>query len=182
MPRCWKLPHVPPCRKAATLSWLEANVTESDRTDAGAREQARRQLNAEHTRLQTRIETMYLDRLDGWITAAFFDEKSKEWRHRRKEIEARVLQLAATGLRSATDAAQIMKSVSEACTGFGDAKPRQQRALATALLADATWTAGKSESGWKAPFDVLALSNAASRSQESEKSGSERDIQICLPT
>jgi hypothetical protein len=72
-----------------TLSWLECAVAESDKTEAGAREQALKHLKAERDRPQGRIETMYLDRLDGRITAAFFDEKSTEWRDEQKQIEVR---------------------------------------------------------------------------------------------
>jgi hypothetical protein len=82
-----------------TLSWLEATVMESDKNEAGARESALRELKAEHARLQARIETIYLDRLDGRITPAFFDEKSKAWRDRQKEVEVRMAQLATAGLR-----------------------------------------------------------------------------------
>jgi hypothetical protein len=59
----------------ATLCWLERSVTQSDKTETGAREQALKRLKAEYGRLQARIETMYLDRLDGRITAEFFDAK-----------------------------------------------------------------------------------------------------------
>src|SRR5215472_6229444 len=88
----------------AMLEWLERAVGESDNTEAGAL----KQLKAERDRLQARIETMYLDRLDGRITAAFFDEKSKEWREQQKQVEARMAQLASVGLRSAREAVQIM--------------------------------------------------------------------------
>jgi hypothetical protein len=61
---------------------------------------------------------MYLDRLDGRITAAYYDEKSKEWRDQQKQIEGRMAKLATTGLRSASEALQAMKSGSDACGSF----------------------------------------------------------------
>jgi site-specific DNA recombinase len=164
-----------------TLSWLEATVTESDKTEAGAREQALRQLKADRGRLQGRIETMYLDRLDGRITAEFFDEKSKEWRHQQKQIEARIAELATTGMRSRSAALEQMKSVSALCAGFSDAAPKQQRALAAALMQNATWKAGEFESSWKSPFDKMALSNSVSQTKEREKIGSGRKTEIWLP-
>ena len=163
-----------------TLGWLQRVAVESDKNETGAREQAVRQLKAERDRLQARIETMYLDRLDGRISAEFFDEKSRMWRQEQKQIEARMAQLTTTGLRSATEAVQMMKSVSEICIGFGDAQPQRQRALATALMDKATWKAGKFESAWKSPFDKMALSNSVSRSKEREKPGSGQEIEIWL--
>jgi hypothetical protein len=164
-----------------TLSWLERAVGESDKTEAGAREQALKQLKAERDRLQGRIETMYLDRLDGRISAAFFDEKSKEWREQQKQIEVRMAQLATTELRSATEAVQIIKSVSDACSSFQEHHPQQQRAITTALMEKATWKAGKFEWVLKTPFQILAHSNSASQTKEREKACSGQEIEIWLP-
>ncbi len=158
----------------ATLDWLERAVGESDKTEAGAL----KQLKAERDRLQARIETMYLDRLDGRITATFFDEKSKEWREQQKQIEARI---ATTELRSAAEAVQIIRSVSDACGSFQEQRPQQQRAITTALMEKATWKAGKFEWVPKTPFQILAHSNSVSQSKEREKTGSGQETEIWLP-
>jgi DNA invertase Pin-like site-specific DNA recombinase len=165
----------------ATLSWLRESVVEYDKTEAGARAEALKRLKGEHARLRARIETMYLDRLDGRITAEFFDQKSKEWHDQQKEIEGRMLKLETTVLRSATEAVQIMKSVSDSCARFPEAQPEQQRAIARSLLKNATWKAGKFESALKSPFDVLALSNSVSQRKDREINGSGREIEIWLP-
>ena len=122
----------------ATLSGLATTVGESDQAETGAREQALKQLKSEHDRLQTHIETMYLDRLNGRITPAFFDEESKEWRDQQKQVEARITQLQTGKLRSATEAVQIMQKVSGACATFEDKQPQDQRAIASALMHKAT--------------------------------------------
>ena len=56
-----------------TLELLERTVVDLDRTEQGAREQAGKRLKADYDRLQARIDVMYVDRLDGRITAEFFD-------------------------------------------------------------------------------------------------------------
>jgi DNA invertase Pin-like site-specific DNA recombinase len=164
-----------------TLAWLERAVGESDKTEAGAREQALKQLKAERDRLQQRIETMYLDRLDGRISAAFFDEKSKEWRERQKQIEAQMAHLATTELRSATEAVQIIRSVSDACGSFQEHQQQRKRAIVSALMEKSTWKARKFEWVLKTPFQILAHSNSVSQSKERQKLGSGREIEIWLP-
>jgi site-specific DNA recombinase len=154
-----------------TLSWLERTMAVSDQTEQGAREQAMKQLKAEHDRLQARVDTMYLDRLDGRISAEFFDAKSKQWRDQQKEIDQRMKQLETkqletTTLNSAAEAVQIMKSVSDACGAFGDQTPRQQWALALALVQQATRKAGKFELVLAEPYSILAHSNSVSQSKE----------------
>jgi DNA invertase Pin-like site-specific DNA recombinase len=164
-----------------TLEWLEATATESDKTECGVRDQVLRQLKAERDRLQARVETMYLDRLDGRITAEFFDQKSKEWREHLKQIDGRIEQLVTSDIRSRSEALKTMKAVSAACDAFGGAQPQQQRALATALMQNPTWKAGKFESTWKSPFDKMALSNSVSGTKEREKTGSGQEIENWLP-
>ena len=163
-----------------TLSWLEGTVAESDQTEKGAREQALKRLKAEQVRLQAQIETMYLDRLDGRITAEFFDAKSKQWRERQKEVEMRMRQLETTALRTATEAVEIMRSLSDACSTFADQASQKQRALASALAQRATWKAGKFEMTLKEPYQILAHSNSVSQSREREKPGSGQEIEIWL--
>jgi hypothetical protein len=163
-----------------TLAWLERTVGESDKTEAGAREQALRQLKAERHRMQARVETMYLDRLEGRISAGFYDENSKEWRDQQKQVEARMAQLRTVELRSATEALQIIKSVSDAGGSLPQHQPQQQRAIVTALMEKWTWKAGKFEWVLKTPFQILAHSNSVSQTKEREKQGSAQKLGIWL--
>jgi hypothetical protein len=163
-----------------TMSWLERAVGESDKTEAGACEQSLKQLRTERDRLQGRIETMYLDRLDGRISAPFFDEKSKEWREQQKQIEARMAQLQTTQRRSAMEAVQTIRSVSDACGSFQERQPQKQRALVS-LMEKATWKAEKFEWVLKSPFQFLVHSNSASQRNERGKPGSGQEIEIWLP-
>jgi hypothetical protein len=163
-----------------TLAWLERAVGESDKTEAGAREQALKQLKAERDRLLGRIETMYLDRLDGRITATFFDEKSKEWREQQKQIEARMAQLQTTELRSAMEAVQIMKSVSDACGLFQKHQPQQQRAIVSSLMEKGDLEGRKVQVGSEnalSDFGALELCKPLQRG----KPRSGQEIEIWLP-
>ena len=58
------------------LEWLGDSVLESDRTEQSAREQTIKRLQAQHDQIESRIETMYMDKLDGRITQEFFDRNS----------------------------------------------------------------------------------------------------------
>jgi hypothetical protein len=164
-----------------TLAWIECAVGESDKTEAGAREQALMQLKAVRDRLQQPIEMMYVDRLDGRISVAFFDEKSTEWREQQKQVEARMAQLATTELRSATEAVQIIRSVSDACGSFQERQPQQQRTIATALTEKATWKAGKFEWLPKSPFQMLAHSNSVSQTKEGRNRVQGRKLKFGSP-
>jgi site-specific DNA recombinase len=122
---------------------------DSDKSEAGAREQALKQLKAERDQLQTRIETMYLDRLDGRISASFYDQMSTPRREQQKQIEARIAQLQTMKLRTATEAVQIIRSVSDGCGLFESQQPPQQRAIASALMQKRSGRPGRSSGSSK---------------------------------
>lgn len=66
------------------------------RTLTRAREQALQHAQEAHDRLNTRIEAMYLDKLDGRITAAFYDEKATAWRQEQTVLQRRINELRTT--------------------------------------------------------------------------------------
>jgi len=51
--------------------WLRATLSQSDVAERRAREQSLARVQAEHDRLAARLDAMYLDKLDGRISAAF---------------------------------------------------------------------------------------------------------------
>jgi hypothetical protein len=61
------------------LEWLGNAVLTSDQTEQAARAQAIKKLQARYEQIQARIETMYMDKLDGRITQEFFDKQSAAW-------------------------------------------------------------------------------------------------------
>jgi hypothetical protein len=65
-----------------------------------------------------------------------------------------------------------MRSVSDACGQFQQQAAMEQRALLSALMAQATWKAGEFEWVLKSPYQILAHLNSVSRSKEREKPGS----------
>jgi site-specific DNA recombinase len=57
---------------AAILEWLGDAVLDSDRTEQAARAETIRKLGVRREQIEARIGTMYMDKLDGRITAGFF--------------------------------------------------------------------------------------------------------------
>jgi len=53
------------------LEWLGSAVLNSDQTEQAARAQAIKKLQARYERIEARIETMYMDKLDGRTTQEF---------------------------------------------------------------------------------------------------------------
>jgi site-specific DNA recombinase len=62
------------------LGWVTVALRQSHADEQRFHDEAITRLQAEQTRLQARIDAMYLDKLDGRVDAAFFDRKAAEWR------------------------------------------------------------------------------------------------------
>lgn len=77
---------------------------------------------------------MYLDRLDGRISAALYDSKSQQWLEEQKQIELRMRQLETAPIRTAAEAVQIIRSVSDTCRTFQHQPAEQQRTLAASVM------------------------------------------------
>jgi hypothetical protein len=66
--------------------WITEALRDSHQVEKRARDEAQARLQAEHSRLQQRLDACYEDRLDGRITATMFDEKAAGWRARQDEL------------------------------------------------------------------------------------------------
>jgi hypothetical protein len=61
-------------------------LRESQVDEKRFREESIARLQKEYTKIQKRIDAMYLDKLDGRIDAAFFDAKRSEWREEQDQL------------------------------------------------------------------------------------------------
>src|SRR5262249_40281033 len=64
----------------AILEWLSDGVLESDRTEQAARAESVKKLKARHDQIDARIETMYMDKLDGRINQQLYDKQAAKMR------------------------------------------------------------------------------------------------------
>jgi len=74
--------------ESTVLTWVTKALRESQRDEKRFHEQALARLQAEHDQLDRCLEEMYLDKLDGRISAAFYDRKSAEWRAEQEGLQA----------------------------------------------------------------------------------------------
>ena len=118
-------------------------------------------LQAEYTRLQGRIDAMYVDKLDGRIDAAFFDRKAARVAGRagpgpagHRGTPDREPELHGAGRpapRTRPPGAQL----------FEQQAPREKRRLLNFVLSNCTWKDGALRATFRQPFDLIAASASA---------------------
>ena len=163
------------------LEWLAGAVLSSDRTEQAAREQTIKRLRAEHDRLNTRIETMYMDKLDGRITAEFFDQRSAAWREEQAGLLRKIQDVQKATPAPIDQAIDIMQLTSRACELFTQQPPAEQRRLLQVVVEKAAWQGGRLRTTLFEPFEILRHSNQESYRKEKEIAGSGREMGIWLP-
>jgi len=128
-------------------------------------------LHAEYNRLQSRIDAMYVDKLDGRIDADFFDRKACEWR-KEQDLLLRSIQEHQTANQTyLKEGVRLLELAQRAHTLFQEQEPREKRRLLNFLLSNCSWQGGKLTAVFRQPFDMLVNANSTHRqSQESAAS------------
>jgi site-specific DNA recombinase len=165
----------------AILEWLSDTVLESDRTERAAREQAIKRLRLRYEQIAKRIETMYLDKLDGRITQEFFDRQSAVWRRDQDRILGQIQEIHKSTAAPVEEAIDMLRLTSLASELFLQQPAVEQRRLLQTVVEKAAWKDGKLQMALFEPFEILRHSNQESYRKESADPGSGRELGIWLP-
>jgi hypothetical protein len=109
------------------LEWLGDAVLTSDQTEQAARLQTIRKLQARYEHIQVRMETMYLDKLDGRITQEFFDKQSATWRREQDGLLRKIQDIQKATLAPVDQAIDMLRLTSRASEVFLQQPASEQR-------------------------------------------------------
>jgi site-specific DNA recombinase len=163
------------------LEWLGHAVLESDRTERATLDQAIQRLRAQYDRIEARIETMYMDKLDGRVTQQFFDRNSAMWRDQQDALLRKVRDIQTAAPAPIDQAIDILQLTSRASELFFQQPAAEQRRLLQVVVEKATWQHRTLQTTLFEPFEVLRHSNRESCRKEKENAGSGRDLEVWLP-
>ncbi|MGA7415172.1 MAG: recombinase family protein [Bryobacteraceae bacterium] len=162
------------------LDWIGDAVLASDQTEQAARAQSTRSLQARHDQIKARIETMYLDKLDGRITQEFFDKQSATLRREQDGLQRKVQDIQRATLAPIDYAVDMLRLTSRASELFLQQPAAEQRRLLQVVVEKAAWQEGALRTTLFEPFEILRHSNQESYRKEKENGGSGRDLGIWL--
>jgi DNA invertase Pin-like site-specific DNA recombinase len=163
------------------LEWLGDAVLASDRTEQAVRAQTIKKLQIRYDQIQTRLETMYLDKLDGRITQEFFDKQSSTWRGEQDGLLRKIQDIQKATPAPIDQAVDMLRLTSRASELFLQQPAAEQRRLLQVVVEKAAWRSGALRTTLFEPFEILRHSNRESYRKEKERGGSGRDLGIWLP-
>ena len=148
------------------LDWLSSDILAADQTQQAVRESATKKLLARGEQLERRIETMYLDKLDGRITQDFYDTQSSGCRSEQDGIRSKIQALQQNTPAPVEQAIDILRLTSRASELFLQQSATEQRRLLGTVLESAAWKGGSLQARLLEPFEILRHSNQASYRKE----------------
>jgi site-specific DNA recombinase len=164
----------------AILEWLRDAVLSSDRTEAAAREERMRKLRTRYDQIESRIEIMYMDRLDGRITEKFFDQQTATMRREQDGLLCKIQEIQKAAPAPIDQAIDMLRLTSRASELFMQQPGNEQRRLLQTVLEKASWKDGRLQTALFEPFEILRHSNQESYRKEKENHGSGRNLEIWL--
>jgi len=165
---------------AEVLEWLREAVHASHADERRENEEAIRRHQADYKRFDERINAMYVDKLDGFVDAAFFERMSNQWREEQNRCLRELERLQAADRSYLDDGMQLLELARNAQRLFAKQEPRQKRRLLNFLLSNCTWDNGEVVATFREPFDLMAKTNLSASDGSASGSGNSAKTEIWL--
>lgn len=157
------------------LAWVSQALRASHQDEKQHHEEAIRHIRENHDRLQSRIDNMYVDKLDGRIAAEFFDRKASEWREEQEQCLQAIHDHQSANRTYIDEGVQLLELAQRAGELFRKQPSTEKRRLLGFVLSNCTWRDGKLSAEYRQPFDLLAK-NVISIERDSGADDSETDV------
>ena len=116
-------------------------------------------LQKRYQKLQDRIDAMYVDKLDGNISGAYFEEKSAEWRREQADTRRKIEVHEQANQSYIEEGIQLLELADKSYDLYTAQPPEEQRRLLNCVVSHATWGNGSLSPVYRPPFDIIAHSN-----------------------
>jgi hypothetical protein len=139
------------------VEWAAAALAESHHDTKQLQMEAAKRLKSECSRLQKRLDAMYLDKLDGRITAEEYDRHSGCWKSEQRQLEGQIkdLEVTASQFRT-TEGIELLKLAKNAGKLFEMQPAQEKKRLLKFVVSNSSWKDGKLTVQYRQPFDLFS--------------------------
>ena len=162
------------------LEWVREALHASHADERREHEEAIKRLRAEYDRLQTRIDAMYIDKLDGKIGAEFFDKMAGQWREEQTRCLRDIERHQEAEQSYMEEGVRILELARSAQALFERQPAREKRRLLNFVLSNCSWEDGEVVATFRQPFDLLAETTARAARAKARYGGNSAKIEIWL--
>jgi len=138
------------------MEWVTEALRQSHGDEKKYHDEAITRLQAEYKRLQARIETIYVEKLDGKIDSAFFDCKSTEWRSEQDRILHSIEEHQGANQIYFEEGIRLLELSQRVYDLFKKQEPHEKRRLLNFLLSNCAWKNGELTATFRQPFNMIS--------------------------
>ena len=162
------------------MKWVTEALRQSHEDEKRFRDQSISRLQAEYTKLQNRLDKIYEDKVDGVISAEFFERKSREWFAEQSKLLRQIEEHQAANQTYITEGVRLLEVARRAYGLFQKQPPREKRRLLNFVVSNSSWKGGELTATFRQPFDMLAVANSAWKTKKAAGTGPDGLSEIWL--
>lgn len=136
--------------------WLIQALKESHQEETAYHQETTQRLEDTRRRLTSRLDQVYLDKLDGKVTERFWLEKTREWEAERDRILDTLRAHDGASHRYHGDGVRLLELASRAYELYAKQSAEQKNKFLRIMLSNCTLQGGSLHPTYKKPFDILA--------------------------
>ena len=163
------------------LAWVSEALRESHADERRFHDEAISRLNADNLRLQTRLDVLYEDKLDGRIDVTFFDRKARDWRAQQSRLLADIGDHQNANQSYMEEGVRILELAGRASELFERQPAEEKRRLLNCVLSNSFWKEGKLTAQFRQPFDMLVVAKESAESAAVAQNPEKGGFEIWLP-
>jgi site-specific DNA recombinase len=163
------------------MEWVRDALHASHADETREREAAIERLQTEHKRLQSRLDAMYIDKLDGRIDATFYERMSTSWRGEQTRCLREIERHQVADKSYMQEGVRLLELARDAHRLFEKQEPREKRRLLNFLVSNCSWEGGELTATLRQPFDLLAETTLALEKGRAASGIANGPSQIWLP-
>lgn len=148
------------------LAWVTLALRESHRDEKQHHDEMIAKLQRQYQKLQHRIDQIYVDKLDGEISAELFERKSAEWRNEQAEILRTIEKHQAANQSYLEEGIKLLELSQRAVSLYEMQPMKEKRRLLDFVCSNSVWKNGELIPSYRKPFDLLALTNATHQKEK----------------
>ncbi|MFO1100389.1 MAG: recombinase family protein [Xanthobacteraceae bacterium] len=118
--------------------------------------EAIKRLQAEYDRIQSRIQAMYVDKLDGKVDPGMFERLSADWRKQQDKCLRDIHRHQAADQHYLEEGVSILEMARNARRLFDNESPTEKRRLLNFVVSNSTWANGELNTTLREPFGFIA--------------------------
>lgn len=151
------------------LEWVVQALRSGHEDEKKFRDEAVSRLERDHRTLQSRLDAMYVDKLEGRINNAYYDGMSGRWRAEQDRVNESIARHRSADRSYVDQGVWMWETAGLAAETFRSAATDERRELASVLIKHATWGEGRLVVTLKPPFDVILREVRKVRATETAK-------------